>query len=45
MKSIDLIEFNEKVKSGEKWVILDGLVIDVKSFISKHPGGAQILES
>ena len=32
-------EFNKLVSEGRKLVILDELVLDVGSFISRHPGG------
>ena len=37
-------EFEDRVKKGEKLVILDNLVLDIAEFIKMHPGGAFLLE-
>jgi cytochrome b involved in lipid metabolism len=42
--SIDQQEFEEMIEEGRKLVILDELVIDVESFISRHPGGRFALQ-
>jgi len=34
-----LKDFQERVKNGEKLVVLDDMVLDVSSFINNHPGG------
>lgn len=36
-------EFDEALRSGEKLVILDNLVLDVKEFINHHPGGRFVI--
>ena len=36
-------EFNEKVKRGDKLVILDGFVLDIEDFLPEHPGSEKIL--
>lgn len=37
-------EVREQAKLGEKWIIIDGFVVDVAEFIHEHPGGAKIIE-
>ena len=37
-------EFREKVEAGEKLVILDDLVLDVRPFMKNHPGGKFVIE-
>jgi cytochrome b involved in lipid metabolism len=37
-------EFNQLVSSGRKLVVLDELVLDLGSFISRHPGGRFVLK-
>ena len=32
-------EFQSLVSKGRKLVILDDLVLDVESFLTRHPGG------
>ncbi|CAG8757887.1 9826_t:CDS:10, partial [Gigaspora margarita] len=36
-------EINERVQRGAYWVVCDGLVVDIHSWIPSHPGGSQIL--
>eukprot|EP00904_Undaria_pinnatifida_P011388 jgi/Undpi1/737/HiC_scaffold_10.g04201.m1 len=36
-------EFNDKVLHGRTWVIVDAAVIDVSSFVKRHPGGARLI--
>ena len=31
-------EFNQRVESGSKLVILDGYILDVSKFLDSHPG-------
>jgi len=38
-REIDLTDFNLRVSEGEQLVILDDMVLDVKSFLDDHPGG------
>jgi hypothetical protein len=42
--SIDVATFNQRVKAGEKLVILDDMVLDVSKFQSSHPGGKFVIE-
>jgi len=37
-------EFAQRVKEGEKLVILDNMVLDIGSYAYAHPGGAFLLE-
>jgi cytochrome b involved in lipid metabolism len=37
-------EFDESIRRGEKLWVLDDLVLDLKEFASKHPGGAFAIE-
>jgi cytochrome b involved in lipid metabolism len=37
-------EFNQRVESGSKLVILDGYILDVSKFLDSHPGGRFSLE-
>jgi len=37
------LEFEEKVKEGQQWVILDNLILDMSSFAHQHPGGRFLL--
>lgn len=36
-------EFDEALLRGEKLVLLDDLVLDVKDFIAHHPGGRFVI--
>lgn len=36
-------EFEQGIREGRKWVIMDGMVHDIARFILDHPGGAAIL--
>ena len=36
-------EFNEKVQSGCQYVVVKGMVVDLKGWINAHPGGARLL--
>lgn len=37
-------EFEERVRNGEKLVILDNLVLDITDFLKMHPGGSFLLQ-
>ncbi len=37
-------DFNELVADGHKLVILDELVLDVGSWVSRHPGGPFVIK-
>ena len=41
--SMNIDEFNERVRNGEKLVIFDEYVLDVSKFIEYHPGGRFVL--
>ena len=43
-KIISIKEFDERVKTGEKLVVLDDYVLDVKSFLNEHPGAKFSIE-
>ncbi|CAM9612062.1 unnamed protein product, partial [Ascophyllum nodosum] len=36
-------EFNDKVLSGQSWVLVDGAILDVLEFSHRHPGGARLI--
>lgn len=42
-RSMNRSEFDGAIKRGQKFVILDNLVIDVREYISQHPGGRFVL--
>mmetsp|Transcript_4732 Transcript_4732/g.8088 ORF Transcript_4732/g.8088 Transcript_4732/m.8088 type:complete len:112 (+) Transcript_4732:519-854(+) len=42
---ITVAEFNKRVHSGEKLVVLDDMVLDVTKFLDEHPGGKFSLEN
>lgn len=33
------------MEAGEKWVIVDDMVVDVSQFAGRHPGGAMLLSN
>jgi NAD(P)H-flavin reductase len=33
-----------RIKSGSKWLVISGVVLDVKVYLDSHPGGRTILE-
>jgi cytochrome b involved in lipid metabolism len=35
--------FNDRVLQGEKWVIVNSAVVDVKDYMKVHPGGSKVL--
>jgi cytochrome b involved in lipid metabolism len=37
-------EFKARVEKGEKLVILDNLVLDVKGYSNHHPGGKFLID-
>ena len=37
-------EFDERIRNGEKLVILDDMVLDVRRFRSEHPGGQFLID-
>ncbi len=42
--SFTLAEIREHVRAGSRWVLLHGLIIDVSDFVTRHPGGAYLIE-
>jgi cytochrome b involved in lipid metabolism len=36
-------EFDQAILDGEKYLIVDNLVLDVKEFIRAHPGGKFVI--
>lgn len=36
-------EFDHRVEEGEAWVLLEGIVYDIRTFVDEHPGGRQTL--
>ena len=42
-QSLTIEEFEEAVKNGKKYVVLDELVLDVEPFLTYHPGGRFVL--
>ncbi|CAM9216757.1 unnamed protein product [Sphacelaria rigidula] len=36
-------EFNYKVLNGQCWVVVDGTIVDVSTFASRHPGGQRLI--
>ena len=36
-------EFRSRVEQGEQLMILDSIAHDVKDFLEKHPGGAEVM--
>lgn len=45
MKRFSRQEILEHNKPGDCWIIIDNSIYDITSFITKHPGGSEILES
>lgn len=45
VQSMTLADVKRALQAGRKWVIYQGLVIDVSTFQASHPGGAYVLES
>lgn len=41
--SMSRAEFDRGIKSGNKYMILDDLVLDVSEFINQHPGGKFVI--
>lgn len=39
-----MIQFNQLISQGRQLVILDELIIDIKSYIANHPGGQKVLQ-
>lgn len=37
-------QIQDQVRLGEKWIVLEGFVVDVADFLHEHPGGAKIIE-
>jgi hypothetical protein len=37
-------EFDQRVLSGEKLVILDDMVLDVEDYLYEHPGGSFLID-
>jgi NAD(P)H-flavin reductase/cytochrome b involved in lipid metabolism len=44
-QSLTMKDVKRAIRTGNKWVILDGWVFDVTQFLPNHPGGAYLLES
>jgi len=44
IKSMTLEEFNKECLKGEKLTIIDGAIIDCKSWVDIHPGGKSTIE-
>lgn len=42
---VTLVDVAARVKSGQKLIVVDGVVHDVAKFMPEHPGGVKILES
>ena len=42
---ISVAQFKERVKNGEKLVLLDDLVLDMGNYITNHPGGRFSMEA
>jgi len=42
-RSISKYDFNNAIKLGQKFVILDEMVIDIGNFVNNHPGGKFVL--
>jgi Cytochrome b5-like Heme/Steroid binding domain/Eukaryotic cytochrome b561 len=42
-QSMTIAEFEEAVKAGKKYVVLDEYVLDVEPFLAYHPGGKFVL--
>jgi len=43
-QSLTMLDVKKNIRAGNKWVLLDGWVFNVTSFISNHPGGAYLVE-
>ena len=41
---MDYNEFNKRVDEGQKLVILDDMILDVRRFMLNHPGGKFLVE-
>lgn len=37
-------DFNQKIRQGQKLVIVDDLILDISKFMDNHPGGRFSLE-
>jgi stearoyl-CoA desaturase (delta-9 desaturase) len=45
LPALNFDEFKEAVKNhGEKWILIEGIVYDVKKFIKAHPGGEKYMK-
>lgn len=42
-KVIALSEFDEHNKPNDCWIVIDGKIIDVTTYLDGHPGGAEVL--
>ena len=42
-RSMNKTEFDEFIKNGKKYAILDNFVIDFTDFVSEHPGGQFVI--
>eukprot|EP00698_Gefionella_okellyi_P005574 TRINITY_DN15076_c0_g1_i1.p1 TRINITY_DN15076_c0_g1~~TRINITY_DN15076_c0_g1_i1.p1 ORF type:complete len:377 (-),score=41.47 TRINITY_DN15076_c0_g1_i1:116-1246(-) len=42
-REMTLSEYQSGAIRGERWLAMDGFVYDVTNFVSKHPGGAQLM--
>ncbi|CAM9649657.1 unnamed protein product [Chrysoparadoxa australica] len=44
LKTLTMEEFNDKVLQGEKWVIVNEMVVDIAGYAKVHPGGSKIIK-
>ena len=44
LPKISVEEFGMRIENGEKLVILDDMILDVKAFALQHPGGVKLIE-
>jgi NAD(P)H-flavin reductase/cytochrome b involved in lipid metabolism len=47
MKNLPYLTWQQvslRLKSGQKWLVISGVVLDVKPYLDSHPGGRTILE-
>lgn len=44
LKAISRSQFDESIKKGAQWVIIDGFVCDVTKFTADHPGGSHLIK-
>jgi len=45
LPAITFDEFQEATKNqGEKWIMIEGIIYDVREFVQKHPGGEKYIK-